>query len=208
MKTLLIVPFFCIALSSTPSGANDARTRPDFVIDPSKHYVYLKFDHVGDREPLSADEPSKGLWLRLVNNCRLPIAVAIFNTENAEPNPGIGLFDEVVSQQMKGSIVHFETPGKIQAKPPSPPEQEPPEGYPLPHVFSTTTIPPGENLLFNLPLNHVGPSWYLQVRFYFELPGGGYGSGPYSVVSFDWQDIPEKLRAPSPSPLSPKGITH
>src|SRR5712692_3054608 len=102
MKTLLSVLFFCIALSNTPSRAKDTRTRPDFVIDPSKHYVYLKFDHVGDREPLSADEPSKGLWLRLVNNCRLPITVATFNTENPGPDPGIGVYDEVVKVPVNG----------------------------------------------------------------------------------------------------------
>jgi hypothetical protein len=160
---------------------------------------------VGEREPLSPDEPSKGLWLRFVNNCRLPIIVAIFNTENTKREPGVGVYDEVVARPQKGPIVHFDIPGKTQARPAAPPEQAPPEGYALPHVFSTTAISPGENLLFNLPLNHVGPSWALQIRFYLALPGEGYGTGPYSVVSFDWQDVPEKFRETEfvPAPAKP-----
>ena len=74
--------------------------------------------------------------------------------------------------------------------------EEPPKGYFAPDVISTTIIPPGKDLLFSVPLNHVSPAWYLQVRFYFALPGEGYGTGPYSVVSFDWQDVPEKFRDP------------
>jgi hypothetical protein len=202
MKTFLLALFLCVALSIAPSGAKEGPKQPDFLIDPSKHYVYLKFDHVGGREPLSPDEPSKGLWLSLVNNCRLPVIVAIFSTENAEPNSGIGVYDEVVKLPMKGPTVQFDVSGRAQTKRTAPLAQEPPEGYSLPHVFSTTTISPGGNLLFNLPLNHVSASWYLQVRFYFELPGEGYGSGPYSVVSFDWQDIPESLREPLGTPTT------
>src|ERR1700722_8227643 len=65
-----------------------------FVIDPSKPYVYLKFDHVGKRQPLSPHEPDKGLWIRLVNNCRLPITVATFDTETTDP--GIAVHDAIV----------------------------------------------------------------------------------------------------------------
>jgi hypothetical protein len=194
MKTFLAF-FFCLALSSSNSVVDTSPQTGNFLLNPSEHYVYLKFDHVGSREPLSPDEPTKGLWLRLVNNCRIPVKVAIFNTENPGPNTGIGVYDEVVPLAVKRPVPIFDSgPGKSDQKHLAPPQQEPPKGYSLPEVFSTTTISPGENLLLNLPLNHVGPSWDLQIRFYFELPGEGYGSGPYSVVSFDWQDIPKKFR--------------
>jgi hypothetical protein len=191
MKTFLLALFLCITLSTTPSGANDRPNTRGFLIDPSKHYVYIKFDHVAHREPLSPDETAKGLWLRLVNNCRVPITVAIFNTENAGPDPGVGVYDEVVPLAVKSGLPIL---GLAENRPKAivtPKEDPPPEGYTLPDTFSTTTISPGDSLLFNLPLNHVGPSWSLQIRFYLET---SYGSGPYSVVSFDWQDIPEKLR--------------
>jgi hypothetical protein len=207
IKTFLIALFLVIVLSSAPAGGSNDLKNSNFLIDPSKHYVYLKFAHVGNREPLSPSESHKGLWLLLVNNCRLPITVAIFNTENPGPDHGIGAYDEVVRLPMKAPTVQFSTPDKTHAIPTSLSAQKPPEGYSLPHVFSTTTISPGENLLFNLPLNHVGPSWYLQVRFYFELPGEGYGTGPYSVVSFDWQDIPEEFREQEAAPVPHKPTT-
>ncbi len=204
MKTLILALFLCIALSIAPPGANDGPKKPDFLIDPSKHYAYLKFDHVGDREPLSPDEPTKGLWLRFVNNCRLPIVVAIFDV--GADNLGVGVFDEVIPATGKLPIVDYG--GPIKPKPKAPPQEEPPKGYVAPDVISTTIIPPGKDLLFSVPLNHVGPAWYLQVRFYFALPGEGYGTGPYSAVSFDWQDVPEKFREPRPVLDSPKPTTH
>jgi len=56
-----------------------------FVIDQSKPYVYLRFDHLGNREPAHGGESAKGLWLRLVNNCNLPIKISVFDvgTRNA-----------------------------------------------------------------------------------------------------------------------------
>jgi hypothetical protein len=42
-----------------------------FVLDESKPYGYIAFDHVAKRKPLSETEGTTGLWLRLVvNNCR------------------------------------------------------------------------------------------------------------------------------------------
>jgi len=206
MKTFFLPFFLCIALSTAPSGANDGTKKPDFLIDQSKDYVYLKFDHVGDREPLSPDEPTKGLWLRLVNNCRIPIVVAIFDTGTV--NAGVGVFDEVVPLAAKRPLPIFHLPGQAKSQPkPATVKEEPPEGYSPPDVFSTTIVSPGENLLFSVPLNHVGPTWSLEIRFYFEVARVSYGTGPYSVVSFYWQDIPEKFRESGPVPVSPKPAT-
>jgi hypothetical protein len=202
MKNFVLPLLLCLALSIGPSLANDSAESRAFLIDRSKHYVYLKFDHVGEREPLSQDELSKGLWLRLVNNCRIPIVVAIFDT--GPDNRGVGVFDEVVPILNKRLLPVSDLPDqrKTQTEPAEPTQEEPPEGYSPPDFISTTIIPPRRDLLFSVPLNHVGPTWYLQIRFYFALPGDGYGTGPYSVVSFDWQDIPEKFRQPDSSPAS------
>jgi hypothetical protein len=47
-------------------------------------------------------------------------------------------------------------------------KSEPPRGYSVPEMISTTIIASGENLLFSVPLDHVGPSWYVQIRFYLD----------------------------------------
>jgi hypothetical protein len=64
---------------------------PDFLIDPSKDYVYLEFDHLGSRVRIGGDEVSQGLWIRLVNNCRVPVVVAMFNPGTDDPGSGIYL---------------------------------------------------------------------------------------------------------------------
>ena len=66
-----------------------AQTHPtvpsQFVIDPAEPYVYIKFDHIGRRKPATEGEGSEGLWLRLVNNCNLPITVFTFDLGTGDP---------------------------------------------------------------------------------------------------------------------------
>jgi hypothetical protein len=181
-----------LALAGAFNAKAQVRTTA-FTIDRSKPYVYLKFDHVGTRKPLSLHEHNKGLWLRLVNNCRVPIVVGTFDLGTGDP--GLGVFDEIAPVDLNppplghGLRVGETAPGSGEEK------ESVPQGYSSGEVVSTTTIAPGTSQLLSLPANHVGPSWMLQIRFYLALPRTSYGSGPYSVVSFDWQDVPDKLRA-------------
>lgn len=191
MKTLTLSLFLCVVSLCTPTVPGPGSQTQSFLIDPSKDYVYLKFDHVGPRKPLPSDTTSQGLWLRLVDNCRVPVVVAIFDPGTGDP--GVGLFDEVVTAPIGHVVFHF----KGETRPKPVPKPKPPSGYSPPDTFSTTTIAPGENLLFSVPLNHVGPSWGMDVRFYLDAVGDGFGSGPYSVVSFDWDDVPKEFRGDS-----------
>jgi len=165
----------------------------DFLIDPSKEYVYLQFDHLGSRERIGGDEVSQGLWIRLVNNCRVPVLVATFNPGTGDP--GSGIYDEVVPVAAKGPILHSEGNPKNQLRSSRLTSAKMPKGYSLPDTFSTTSISPGESILFSVPANHVNPSWSLEIRFYLGPSGALFGSGPYSVLTFDWVDIPEQFRA-------------
>ncbi len=179
-RSALLIAIATVALAAQNAGHS-------FTIDKSKPYVYLKFDHIADRRPLSHDEVSKGLWLHLVNNCRLPIIVAVFNPGTADA--GTGVFDAVVPL---GDTMGLPLAGPAES--PKPTEHpKPPEGYSS-EVFSTRTVAPRGDLLFSVPLNHVSPWWHMQIMFNFDVGDGGHGSEPYSVVSFYWQDIPEKLR--------------
>jgi len=137
MKTLFFTLLLCINLSTASSLENDGPKRSNFLIDPSKDFVYLKFDHVGDREPLSPEEPPNGLWLRLVNNCRIPIVVAVFDA--GALNAGVGVFDELVPLAAKRPLPLFHLPDSAKSQPKRVPVQkEPPVGYSPPDVFSTT----------------------------------------------------------------------
>ncbi|MGD0902528.1 MAG: hypothetical protein ABR924_06255, partial [Terracidiphilus sp.] len=54
-------------------GSSQEINSTNFIIDPAKPYVYLKFDHIGPRKPHQDGEGNTGLWLKVVNNCRIPI---------------------------------------------------------------------------------------------------------------------------------------
>lgn len=93
MKSL---PFCFLSFAATSAVAQTASVR-DFVIDESKPYAYLKFDHIGPRKPVQDGEGDIGIWLRAVNNCRIPLVFASFVMPDG--NPGVGLMDEVVDTE-------------------------------------------------------------------------------------------------------------
>ncbi len=141
----------------------------DFMLDPSRPYVYLAFDHVGRREPAAPGELPQGLWLRLVNNCKIPIEVQTFDLGTIDG--GVGLNYEVVTV---AGIVD------------SPAPTTKPRGYSS-HVGSPMVIDPGGTLLFSIPRDHVSKWWYLQTRFDLGLPVPRSGVHPFSTVSFFWE---------------------
>jgi hypothetical protein len=67
-----------------------------FRIDASKPYVYVEVDHVGPRPPLREGEPNDGIWLRLKNNCQVPIVIITLRASKVISGPVIGVADEVV----------------------------------------------------------------------------------------------------------------
>ena len=137
----------CIGLLSTAHG----QMAPEFIINPAKPFVYVRFDHAGDRKPTSLEEPSSGLWLRLVNNCRLPIRVLGFDIGTGDP--GLGLTYSVVAES---AIADNEILTEM------------PKGYPF-HVGSRITIPGGKDVLFSIPANHVTKDWHIEIDFTFAL---------------------------------------
>jgi hypothetical protein len=170
-------------------GAAAQRTPVDFVLDNSNPYVYLKLDHVGPRKPMVAGESALGVWVRLVNNCRIPIVVQTIGTDV----DGITVLDQVEKYSQGVTISSTDSDGNPD---PVAKHAEPPNGY---DRFSSdipgyTKILPGSNLLFSVPINHVvGDGWYMRVRFSFDLPHSR--SGPYSYVdSFTIHVPPQYLQ--------------
>ena len=154
-----------------------------FVIDQSKPYVYLRFDHLGNREPAHGGESAKGLWLRLVNNCNLPIKISVFDVGTR--NAGVGINFEVVP--LTGRIdSDFGEHKKM------------PVGYAV-DIGLTRIIPPKGDLLFSVPAESVTKQWYIRVRFDFDIPAPKGSYHPYSVADFTWYDIPKQFTQTEPS---------
>jgi len=186
----LAILFFNVTLAPCQVSARD------FEIDKSKPYVYIKFDHFGVRKPVNDWESTNGLWLRLVNNCRLPIQVSVLGLGTGDP--GVALNFDVVP-----------TPGHD--APDSEQRKKMPYGYAA--DFGTlVTIQPKRDLLFSMPAESVTKQWFIQVRFSFALPepksvvtptSGNYE--PYSVVDFTWYNIPQESKKVLSDPGEPNG---
>ena len=216
----------CIAVSllgTKFARAKEASMVDDFVLNPSKPYVYLVLDHVGPRKPLRDGEANKGVWLRLVNNCRLPLVII---ASKASANVADGAFwvqDEVVPNkpspgtESEGAGVGYEpgqedlteiflhpnegeaeVRGAEKAARSSREVTKRPHGYndgyqPGPQVLKV--IPPGGEVLFSLPINHVSKTWHFEVPFRFALKQEGTIRQPYSYVAFFWDDLPDVYRS-------------
>jgi hypothetical protein len=181
---LCLVVALALFLAHAASGVAQI-SASNFEIDKSKPYVYIKFDHFGDRKAVNDWESPKGLWLRLMNNCRLPISVSVL---------GLGTGDS-------GVAVNFEVvPAAGRDAPNSEQRKKMPFGYAA-DIGTLATIPPKGSLLFSVPSESVTKQWFIQVRFGLALldpksgnfqPSGNYE--PYSVADFNWYNIPEQLR--------------
>ena len=157
----------------------------NFEIDDTKPYAYIKFDHVGDRKPVNDSESRNGMWLRLVNNCRLPISISVLDPGTGDP----------------GAVVNYEVvPMSGRSAPNAEQRKKMPSGYAA-DIGTLVTIPPKGDFLFSIPAESVTKEWYIQIRFDFVFPKpksknfqptGNYE--PYSVADFDWYNIPEQYR--------------
>ncbi len=188
--------FWLIVLGSIVAAANaqNAESR-SFVLNESKPYAYITFDHVGKRKPLGKGETEQGLWLRFVNNCRVPLVIATF--EPGTGDAGVGVFHDVVPYE--AGVVRG-IPGPQREAPSNETRQEPsiqvmnhPGGY-SGEVSSTTTVGPGESVLFSVPSNHVSPNWYLRVRFTLAVSPTRIGNQPYSYADFRWEQLPDTAK--------------
>ena len=173
-------------------SARAQASRPEtFAIDESKPFVYIAFDHIGDRRPFLRDDVAKGLWLRLTNNCKISIRVRATVRDTKEPKG-----DVVIPYDVIGAFPMFTTEA-MQV----PRREDMPRGFPGtegPGGAATQEIAPGDDLVFNVPSNAVNQYWYIEVRFEFVLPprqGSPDGmTQPYGVASFTWSGIPPEYR--------------
>jgi len=175
----------CLALFNLPSLAQEKPS--DFVLDHSKPWAYLRLDHVGPRKPVFRGEGQVGIWLRLVNNCRVPFK--LFSLGPGPDDQGVLLLDRVVRPE-----VGFTISSSIPLEPtPEADQTRLPAGYwgrgsDLPHIV---TVNPGEDVLFSVPRDHVGPQWDMRLEFFLDDGRSSVPTGPSCYVSFSESELPK-----------------
>ena len=162
----------------------------DFVLDHSKPWVFIRLDHIGPRAPASLGEGDVGLYLRLVNNCRLPIDVA-----------AVGVIHSSGVETLIDWVVPVEEGWTFSNRIEWDDRESPPERPRLPMGYNDSlsprkilTINPGEELLFSAPRNHVSKSWYMQVRVSLDVGDSKRGLvSPKTYVDFKESDLPGQV---------------
>jgi hypothetical protein len=188
MKQLLVLLFLLLAANASAQNTSVQ----SFVLDQSKPFVYLKFDHIGPRKPLRNGEGNTGLWLRVVNNCRIPIVFESFSMPSGEP--GVGLMDEVVETEPILQV--YSTPEEkeeIQRREKLRKSKHKPEGYSS-ATSGVARVQPGSDTLFSVPLNHVDDDWYMRVKFALDIDKSSVAVGPFTYLRFYEWNIPKGLR--------------
>ncbi len=184
--SVLFLLFLAVNLFAQNSGVEN------LVIDQSKPYVYLKFDHIGPRKPIQSGESRTGLWLRVVNNSRIPIVFASLSVPTGEL--GVGLMDEVI--EIEPTLQISSSPGderEIQRREKRRRSKHRPAGY-TSEIAGILRMPPGTDILFSVPLNHVDDDWYMRVKFALDLDQSSVSVGPFTYLPFYEWDIPKELR--------------
>ena len=94
LAVLSLAVSLCIA--SPNSQAQKSDDGSSFVIDANRPYAYVKFDHIGKGVKRSNEEPDLRIWLRLSNNCRLPIMVRTTGVPDGVLKDEAGVMDIIV----------------------------------------------------------------------------------------------------------------
>jgi hypothetical protein len=158
-----------------------------FVLNRNKPFVFVEFLRVGKREPLLEGEVPEGVWLKIVNNCRVPIQFMVsggISGDEAIPN------HEVVYDEYHG-VVLTTIDGK-RSPPPQKPRSEMPSGYMF-HVGGNLILTPGKSLSFSIPINHVAEDWHIEIPFAFVLPAAPCCQPRMSALFF-LVDVPDEYK--------------
>ena len=183
----MIRSIFVFLLIASAAAVAQNKTPISFVLDKSKPYVFIEFDRAGKRQPVLLDESDYGVWLRFVNNCRVPITIGTFGT--GTDDPGVGVLHDVVQIPAAGYGGYPEPAGTRRT-----PFREPPMGYNNIDVHSLMTVYPGKSVLFSVPLEHLSPHWYIRVEFNLEV-SKDRGDQPNSYANFYWDKLPKEVRS-------------
>ncbi|MGB8013669.1 MAG: hypothetical protein WCF68_18810 [Terriglobales bacterium] len=194
-----------IALSVAESQAQlaNGNIAEEFIFDKERAFTYLQFDHIGKGPRRNENEPAYRIWLRFVNNCRVPIVIRTSGVPDGSPVGEAGLFHKVVANPpykgaSGGSILSSgASPKPAESSAASPPM---PDGYDA-DVSSTAILQASESLLFSIPINHLSGKWHIEIPFRFDLPHkrplhyeANIGGEPHMAISYWLSDLPADAR--------------
>jgi hypothetical protein len=215
------VLFMCIQIAWPQALESNRDSDPR--LDRAKPMAYLILEHIGSRDPIRSGEGTTGLFLRLHNNSRLPLVVAVLKNKNTSvpalldevmPNPkpvlGAGVpwmpspgfpntsgWDDLQAypNENQQAVRAAEVDAQRQAMTSRKGRVVRPSGYGWELAPILTVVPAGETLLFSLPVTHVSPEWHIQIPFRLGLASDGRERPPYSYLSLFWDDLPEDFRS-------------
>jgi hypothetical protein len=183
---------FLMSVYSSLSAFGQDIDANNFVLDQSKPYVYLTYDHIGPRKPVQRDEANTGLWIRVVNNCRIPIMLR--GVDALYGDAGYYLDDEIVEESLYMQVFYSDREkdeykkmleNRLERL------KQKPSGY-ASETSGIIDLQPGKEMLFSIPINHVDDFWYFRIKFTFKLKRTT--SNPYTYLPFHKYDIPKSQR--------------
>ena len=166
--------------------------KDSFLIDKSKPFAYLVFDHIATQKPQYQGDDPKRLFLRVVNNCNIPIR---FQVSDANPGPGVIVEHDVLPWPDPSEMMILSSPDEVRSyrKDRESALKHMPAEYSI-HLGSLEQVQPGQSLLINMPRNHVSQYWFIRIGFEFFLEPLPKGTGPSMSLTFTDVEIPFSKR--------------
>jgi hypothetical protein len=200
-RTCVIFAMVLLSVSAWSQLKNQTSAPPiPFVIDQNRPYVYLLFDHMGAGERFSDDEPPKRVWFRFVNNCGVGVGLRTFGVPEGSPKDEVGVMHDVVKDVPKFGVIHVNDPSDLNRGSSDLHRNEKmPMGYDA-DVSSSASIPPGQSVLFSVPVTHLGKSWHIEIPYKLDLPSGkgprhpAVGGEPRMVLLYYVWDLPQDIQ--------------
>jgi len=180
VRRIWIIVMLWLGIQAASGQAQEGRPFP---LDTRRPFVDLIFDRVGQWIPVFPNESSKGVWLKLRNNCPYSIAIEVLTipTKNAGP-----------------LIVH--EVHEIQSAVPAPPGglsstiPKISNHYLGGDVRNTLELLPGREMSFGFPAEHISPFASIKVNFVIQFPSAVSGRQPRTFLEYFWIDLPAQAR--------------
>jgi hypothetical protein len=109
-----------------------------------------------------------------VNNCRVGIVLRTFGVPEGSPKDEVGVMHDIVKDRKSKYKLTLKTKTSEPRH-----HAKMPIGYDADHS-TAETIPPGESVLFSMPVTHLSKYWHIEIPYQFDVPPG---KGPLKAVT-------------------------